>query len=1120
MEGAFRAAYKDFKSECLSFLKQVEEKDDLEVRHYEISDPYTMFYAEVGDKEAVFLMSGDHPNGFPSTEALHQGVIGLQNCITKGSKGGNESGGKHRRDPSRVDSLASFSSLEEVFRTMDLDGNGTIDEAEFTTGLGVLGVDWKDSKIKKLFNQIDEEEEGAISLDAFMRFMMTPSNKSSWKELKNAINASISVPTAKAIKESALSPESYQKKLSQIEKLVNMMEEALVEQQLPAEEQQYWKNKILAHREFIRAHQDAVGKAMGSDNSKLKKKLHDLEKKNRRLSEFAVSMGLDPEDDKALKKAAKKDKGKRSGSVQLAAAVGADDDKEALIRRLRRDNEEFKRKIQSQQGDLRKLQQEVKRSGSTTPRSASRRGKLNLDEQQVEEMMSKLKKENYEMRNERNELRKERDALATQLQSAKDKIKKLEEMTGGDEDLLKQLYAARKDAKEQRKKKRDLEAEAIKLKGISNALQRKLMALAKRVSAFDPEMGTRIMEKTTANDMIDELATQLTDMIERYEKAMEEVKRLKKMLKDQQKKYEVDLQNMKDKLKERKQTIKERDARIAELEEQLKDKNDELENMTEKLQEAQEYHQENKKYKRKIKDLQDEIAQFEQMRENYAKELAEAQQREKNFKKQLKMMERMPGNASMIKKIDRLHKMFLKLDKDGDGLLNFDEFQAGAADLGFGETLEEQQDAFNAMDKDSDGFVNFEDFKQACLRNIERSQNKSDDEWKMTYKLLSKPPSKWNNEDVNLWLSHIGMESYQEEFDNVDGNMLINMKNQRDLKDWGVQKNAHVRKMMREIKDLKARDDLLSNLAYENDKLKTEMDNMNKNGPTWEAVHTLQRKIRDLEGQVRKEKYARENIMINVKDALKKDKRFDNISPDYEDVLAEVALLKGALADANQKLTNKDNAKPDTGDAYENEASAPSKMKNYGQPIGRFLQKWYVLANHSTQYWISRTNEELQKRDDHYKKMKAARKKKKQREQGSDDEKYEDNDGDESDPEEERDEEYTESLDWILFDTRQKRLISELRVAGRGAPNDPKDIKLQMSASPSGPWTTVKEHQMKNDGEREKVGGFEAEARFWRVCFLSNYGQQEPDAPRYVLYECQFWGPLDDEVENNHFVIE
>merc|ERR1712154_760029 len=120
-------------------------------------------------------------------------------------------------------------------------------------------------------------------------------------------------------------------------------------------------------------------------------------------------MGVDPEDSKALKKGKK---GKRSGSVQLQQAIASNEDQEALIRRLRRDNEEFKRKIQSQQGDLRKLQNEKKRSGSTTPRSASRRGsKLNLEDSQIEEMMSKLKKENYELRNERNDIRKERDAL-------------------------------------------------------------------------------------------------------------------------------------------------------------------------------------------------------------------------------------------------------------------------------------------------------------------------------------------------------------------------------------------------------------------------------------------------------------------------------------------------------------------------------------------------------------------------------------------------------------------------------------------------------------------------------------------------------------------------------------
>ena len=56
-----------------------------------------------------------------------------------------------------------------------------------------------------------------------------------------------------------------------MEKLVNMMEESVVEQPLDADQRLRWKNRIAAHREFIRAHQDAVGKAISAETSKLKK---------------------------------------------------------------------------------------------------------------------------------------------------------------------------------------------------------------------------------------------------------------------------------------------------------------------------------------------------------------------------------------------------------------------------------------------------------------------------------------------------------------------------------------------------------------------------------------------------------------------------------------------------------------------------------------------------------------------------------------------------------------------------------------------------------------------------------------------------------------------------------
>merc|ERR1712130_1095756 len=101
------------------------------------------------------------------------------------------------------------------------------------------------------------------------------------------------------------------------------------------------------------------------------------------------SMGVDPDDKDALKKGGK-DKKKRSSSIQRSSIQLQHDveDKDAQIKKLRRENAEMKRKLHAQQGDLRKLQIEKKRSGSTTPRNSSRRSSgLNMNESEVQDML-------------------------------------------------------------------------------------------------------------------------------------------------------------------------------------------------------------------------------------------------------------------------------------------------------------------------------------------------------------------------------------------------------------------------------------------------------------------------------------------------------------------------------------------------------------------------------------------------------------------------------------------------------------------------------------------------------------------------------------------------------------
>jgi len=64
----------------------------------------------------------------------------------------------------------------------------------------------------------------------------------------------------------------YQNKLSEVEKLISIMEDSIIES-CDATEEIFWRNKINAHKEFLRRYQDIVGRAMGQENMRLKKKI-------------------------------------------------------------------------------------------------------------------------------------------------------------------------------------------------------------------------------------------------------------------------------------------------------------------------------------------------------------------------------------------------------------------------------------------------------------------------------------------------------------------------------------------------------------------------------------------------------------------------------------------------------------------------------------------------------------------------------------------------------------------------------------------------------------------------------------------------------------------------------
>eukprot|EP01084_Bolivina_argentea_P004732 8967_1 len=450
----FTPEYKDFKQECLSFLQQAEQDDNQQIRHYNNdSQQYTMFYHTICDKTLVFVTKCHLQNKLSTIQLLQQTVKNIISTLFTDK------------------SDAYFISMTHLFRSMDSNGHSTINKNEFKNGLNALGIKWKDTKIDKIFKQITGNANSELSCDTLIRFMMTHSNKSSCKQLKSAINSAITVPTPKTLRESNISIELYHKKISQIQKLVYLMEEYVIEQTLASNVRLYWKNQIAAHNEFICVYQSMISKVLIRECDTLKKRVNI--------------------------------------------------DTYTLIERLKKDKKKYKKKTIDLEIELKKLKE------------ISWDGNHEMKDVEIDEMIRKLKVENYALRHERNEnneLRKERDVLNMQLNAANNKIRKLELLAGDDTELLKQLAKARAGVHGCRRK-RNLreEKKEMKLMGISKALRRKLIAVTKRVGQYDMGSCKRIREKDTANGMIDELASQIIYFMDISDELGPERKKFKKL---------------------------------------------------------------------------------------------------------------------------------------------------------------------------------------------------------------------------------------------------------------------------------------------------------------------------------------------------------------------------------------------------------------------------------------------------------------------------------------------------------------------------------------------------------------------------------------------------------------
>ena len=64
-----------------------------------------------------------------------------------------------------------MSDLNEVFKSVDIDGEGKLDQGSFLTALVCLGVQLPENDLTKIFEELDEDDSGYIEYERVTEFL-------------------------------------------------------------------------------------------------------------------------------------------------------------------------------------------------------------------------------------------------------------------------------------------------------------------------------------------------------------------------------------------------------------------------------------------------------------------------------------------------------------------------------------------------------------------------------------------------------------------------------------------------------------------------------------------------------------------------------------------------------------------------------------------------------------------------------------------------------------------------------------------------------------------------------------------------------------------------------------
>jgi len=234
----------------------------------------------------------------------------------------------------------------------------------------------------------------------------------------------------------------------------------------------------------------------------------------------------------------------------------ATEDLQAQVNKLRRENQELKRKSQAKEKEMTQLKTDSRRTSKmdVSPRSPSPNRSSIAEPEINEQMVQNLRKDVRDLKTERDELREENKTLTVQLDKAKQRIQDLSKQDY-DEQLLSQLQRIKQEAKSAKQERNQLREEAIRLQNIDAKLRSKLQNLTQTLAEIDPRMSRGILDATDANTMLEALADNLEAVTDKYKFEKARADKIQDELDNIDKKYKKQIDDLKEEIEKIKSTI-------------------------------------------------------------------------------------------------------------------------------------------------------------------------------------------------------------------------------------------------------------------------------------------------------------------------------------------------------------------------------------------------------------------------------------------------------------------------------------------------------------------------------------------------------------------------------------